>query len=409
MLIIKLCQWASDYYQHPLGEIFLTAIPNLLRQGKPAQFRHKTCWQLTPDAFAIEPSSLSKAPKQQLLLEYLQQNNRPLNSEQLKVLNCNKQTVAAFVKKAWLTEHKQECCPSFTQHELTSPLSLNTEQSHAFHNVTKELHRFNCYLLDGITGSGKTEVYLQAVQTVIDSGKQCLILVPEIGLTPQIVNRFQRRFNVPIAVMHSGLNDRERLDAWLMAKRGISRIIIGTRSAIFTPIPELGLIIIDEEHDASFKQQDGFRYSARDLAIVRSQMANIPIVLGSATPSLESLQNAKHQRYQLLQLKQRAGNAIKPKFQLIDIRNQTLQQGLSSNLLSNIKTQLELGNQVLLFINRRGYAPVLMCHHCAWVANCVHCDAHLTLHQAPAYLQCHHCGATRRVETHCQHPGSQPR
>lgn len=286
--------------------------------------------------------------------------------------------------------------------ETVPLLTLNIAQQHAVKAILKDINIFKAFLLFGVTGSGKTEVYLQVIAEVLAHQKQALILVPEIGLTPQTVMRFQQRFPVNIAVLHSGLTDRERHNAWLQAKNGDAKIIIGTRSAIFTPLFNPGVIIIDEEHDLSFKQQEGFRYSARDLAIMRAQLEKIPIILGSATPSLESLHNAKLQRYKLIMLPERAGAAVHPNFYIIDMRKQAVKNHLSPLLLTAIQKHLDQKNQVLIFLNRRGYAPTVQCHQCGWVASCKRCDARMTLHQQPSYLlQCHHCGATRPVDKSC--------
>jgi primosomal protein N' (replication factor Y) len=282
-----------------------------------------------------------------------------------------------------------------------SALILNSEQQSACDAIISSSGRFECFLLDGVTGSGKTEVYLQAIEHAISQHKQILVLVPEIGLTPQTLQRFRQRFTVEIAVMHSGLTARQRLNAWLQAKEGHATIVIGTRSAVFTPLARPGLIIIDEEHDNSFKQQDGFRYSARDLGIMRAREENIPVVLGSATPSLESLHNASSGRYRHLTLTVRAGSASLPKFILTDTSRQSLPDGLSDELLTAIKRHIDQGNQALVFINRRGFAPVLQCQDCGWVAECRHCDARLTIHRHPAHLRCHHCDRRHPVNPHC--------
>lgn len=284
--------------------------------------------------------------------------------------------------------------------ESEAPI-LNAAQHKAVTAVVESLHNFNVFLLDGVTGSGKTEVYLKITEQVLQEGRQALVLVPEIGLTPQILHRFQARFSVPIVNFHSKLNHTERLYAWLAAKSGHARIIIGTRSAIFTPCQDLGVIIVDEEHDMSFKQQSHFRYSARDLAVIRAQHHHIPIVLGSATPALETLYNAKQSRYHLLHLPERAGSAVHPKYGVIDIRNARLKHGLSTELTEAIRQTIEDKNQVLLFLNRRGYAPTLMCHACGWIAKCKRCDAHMTLHRSPAHLRCHHCDTQRVIDTVC--------
>jgi primosomal protein N' (replication factor Y) len=257
------------------------------------------------------------------------------------------------------------------------------------------------FLLEGITGSGKTEVYLDAIQAALEKKQQALVLVPEISLTPQLTQRFQARFDRPIAILHSQLTDKQRLDAWLAAREGEADIVIGTRSAITAPLPRLGLIVVDEEHDSSFKQQEGFRYSARDLAVMRGHIENIPVVLGSATPSFETLHNVYQGRYQHLKLQSRHGNARLPTLKVIDLRSQPLVDGLSLELREQMKRHLDQGNQVILFINRRGFAPTLLCHDCGWIARCQRCDSHMTLHQAKNKLRCHHCGAERRAESAC--------
>ncbi len=242
---------------------------------------------------------------------------------------------------------------------------------------------------------------MQLADNMVSAGKQILILIPEIGLTTQFVERFKQRLAARIVVLNSAVSDGERKQAWLLAKAALADIVIGTRSAVFTPLPNLGLIIIDEEHDASYKQQDGLRYHARNVALIRAQRATIPIVMGSATPSLESLYNVEQQRYQLLILNQRATGASMPKIKLIDSRGPSANSGISTVLYEAIKTQLSAGNQVLLFINRRGFAPVLMCHDCGWQATCSHCDARMIVHQRRNVLCCHHCGLIQRLVEKC--------
>ncbi|MCF7982699.1 MAG: primosomal protein N', partial [Pseudomonadales bacterium] len=250
-------------------------------------------------------------------------------------------------------------------------------------------------------GSGKTEVYLQLIEKVLALGCSALVLVPEIGLTPQTVSRFKQRFNIPITLLHSGLSDQQRAHDWLHTAQEAKGIIIGTRSSVFTPIHQLGIIIVDEEHDLSFKQQDGLRYSARDVAVMRAHQENIPVILGSATPSLESLYNVQNNRYHHLHLPERAGNASLPSIELIDIRSRPLQDGFSQPLISAISEQLANGNQVLVFLNRRGFSPILICHECGWMAKCQRCDARLTLHLHPYQLHCHHCSAQKPVPKQC--------
>ena len=278
-------------------------------------------------------------------------------------------------------------------------LTLNQEQSAALNAIKPT--GFSTSLLDGVTGSGKTEVYLQAIGQQLEAGRQALVLVPEIGLTPQTVARFQRRFNVPVGILHSGVADGGRNSAWLRARAGLDRIIIGTRSAVFTPLKHPGIIIVDEEHDNSYKQQEGFRYSARDLAVYRAHQLHIPLLMGSATPSLETLSNARSGRYQHLKLSQQAASAHSTKIIAIDIRGQYLQEGLANQSLEAIKGAVAKGEQALVFINRRGFAPVIMCHFCGWQAKCPRCDARMTLHRQPYHLHCHHCDHQRRVPQQC--------
>jgi len=280
-------------------------------------------------------------------------------------------------------------------------LLLNADQQKAVNEIVAAKNIFRVFLLNGVTGSGKTEVYLQSMTEILQATRQILILVPEISLTPQTIERFRLRFRETIVALHSSLSDRERLDAWLLAKSGEAKIVIGTRSAIFTPFANLGLIIVDEEHDSSFKQQDRFRYHARDLAIMRANMNQIPVVLGSATPSLESLLNVKRERYALLELPLRAGNAELPQYHLLDLRSLPVEEGLSAELINIMKRHLGNNNQVMLFLNRRGFSPVLYCTQCAWMAECKRCDARMVYHKSPPRLQCHHCDAHSRLPEKC--------
>jgi primosomal protein N' (replication factor Y) len=260
---------------------------------------------------------------------------------------------------------------------------------------------FRCFLLDGVTGSGKTEVYLRLIDRALRAHRQVLVLVPEIGLTPQLRTRFERRVAAPMAVLHSGLSETERERAWRAGAGGQARLLLGTRSAVFTPLPDLGLVIVDEEHDLSLKQQDGLRYSARDLAVRRAQQAGCPAVLGSATPALETLHNARTGRYGLLRLPRRAGRAVDPEILVADIRAQPLETGLSHALLTRMNLEIDAGNQVLLFLNRRGFSPVLTCHDCGWISECSRCDARMTLHRGRGLLICHHCGLEHRRPLQC--------
>lgn len=277
------------------------------------------------------------------------------------------------------------------QNNKSQALALNEHQEKAVRAICESNQKFQTFLLDGVTGSGKTEVYFHVMHDLLLSGKQVLVLVPEINLTPQTLARFKSRFDVPIAALHSGLSDKDRMLTWQSAKEGDAQIVIGTRSAIFTPFKNLALIIVDEEHDHSFKQQDRFRYQARDLAVMRASMNHIPIVLGSATPSLETLWNVKRGRYKHLILTERAGNASLPDFIRVNIRHQKTKHGLSEPLLQAMEKTLEANQQVMLFLNRRGFAPVLLCQACAHIMSCNRCDGRLIYHEKPLHLACHRC------------------
>ena len=398
--ILELLHWASRYYQHPMGEVVSHALPKLLRQGEAAHIKGVNEWSLTESGKEVNLDTVKRAPRQVELLKQLQTSSTPLTAEAFDARQQNwRPILAKLVEKDWVQITQRSQLTGNPQPQAALP--LNTAQQDAVTAVSGALDQFQCFLLNGITGSGKTEVYLHLIQQVLDNGKQAMVLVPEIGLTPQLVQRFTQRLACPVAVLHSGLNESERLNAWLAAKSGEAGVIIGTRSALFTPLKNPGLFILDEEHDLSFKQQDGFRYNARDLAIVRAQKAAAPVLLGSATPSLESLRNVELQRSTLLSLPQRAGSGTLPGFRLLDIRSQKLQHGLSTQMLTSIKQHLENGKQALLFLNRRGFAPVLMCHDCGWHARCLRCDAHMTVHQSSRRLRCHHCGAERPIEITC--------
>lgn len=287
------------------------------------------------------------------------------------------------------------------QREIHTGHRLNTAQELAVTSVASTFNTFETFLLEGITGSGKTEVYIHLIQKALKASKQVLILVPEIGLTPQMIKRLETRFDVPIASLHSHLTEKQRYHAWYLAKKGLAPIVVGTRSAVFVPLHNPGLFILDEEHDLSFKQQEGLRYSARDLLILRAQKEKCPVVLGTATPSLETHHNASIGRYQKINLPLRAGNAEPPYIQLLDIRHKKLEEGLSAQLLAIIRQHLEAKGQVLLFLNRRGFAPVYMCFDCGWTQQCTHCDAKMTFHKRYKRLTCHHCLSNHPIPQQC--------
>jgi primosomal protein N' (replication factor Y) (superfamily II helicase) len=280
------------------------------------------------------------------------------------------------------------------------PPALTGEQSAAL-QAARAAQDFDVLLLQGVTGSGKTEIYLQRIADVLASGRQALLLAPEIGLTPQLLQRLCARFGAGVAAYHSGLSEAARARLWLQARDGEVQVVVGTRSAVLLPFRQLGLIVVDEEHDTSYKQQEGFRYSARDVAILRAQKARIPVILGSATPSLESLHNAASGRYRLARLQARVRAAAPPQVRLLDVRAQPLAHGLSKPLLDAVEQHVDSGGQALLFINRRGFAPLLLCHDCGWIAPCPDCDARLTVHRARGLLICHHCGAQQPLTRSC--------
>lgn len=402
----QLLHWAGIYYQHPFGDVFQQAIPTRLRKGHPAAFKTDQYWQLAETN--IDLSLFNRAKKQLQVLQLLQSG--PVSYEKLKEAGINRTILTNLQEKQLISCEERPPAIHLNWAEELQELqvkpSLSTEQALAITSVTQQLNQFKCFLLEGITGSGKTEVYLNIIKAVLEKGQQALLVVPEIGLTPQTVKRFQARFNVPIYLKHSALNEQQQLDTWLHAKHGSAAIIIGTRSAIFSDFKNLGLIILDEEHDASFKQQDSFRYHARDFAIKRAASENIPILLGSATPALESLNNALTGRYQHLRLTHRAGNATPPRNDLINLTGLPLVSGLSPQLIDLMKQHLAKNNQVMLFLNRRGYAPVLMCHECGWLAKCIRCDAFYTYHKQSNYLHCHHCMSTHPVPHQCVDCGS---
>ncbi len=400
--LLELNAWASRYYHHPLGEVIATSLPTALRNGLPAEITGTRVWKATAAGMAVSPVDLKRAPRQAMLLHRLQLASQGLHDAAFDDDQGGwRGALRALMDKGWVECRIQTPSIDTTATRAPVDIRLNAAQRDAVTAVTAAPDGFASFLLNGVTGSGKTEVYLQIIHQVIAAGRQALVLVPEIGLTPQLVQRFAERFGHPLAVMHSGLSDSERLQAWLLARKGLAPIVIGTRSAVFTPLKDPGIIIIDEEHDLSFKQQEGFRYHARDVAVWRARQLDIPIMLGSATPSFESLYNVERGRYRLLTLPARAGNAHPPRLRTVDMRRQKLTGNLSPPLLQAIGLHLEQGNQVLLFLNRRGFAPTLLCHACGWVAQCRRCDAQLTYHFGNKRLRCHHCGAEQAMVQHC--------
>ncbi len=403
-----LCRFTARYYQHSLGDTLHQAMPVLLRQGRPLAGRMRERWQalVTPDA---DDPRLKRAPRQAELLAMLRQHPHGLPTQAIVAQGYSREQLATLVEKrlAVREEIPLTAAEPATEQLLAEPaLPLNREQAQALAAIHERLDAFHPCLLHGVTGSGKTEVYLQLIEAVVARGRQALLLVPEIGLTPQTLARFRSRFRVPVVALHSGLTDNERLDAWEAVASGRAPIVIGTRSAIFTPLARPGAIIVDEEHDGSFKQQEGLRYHARDLAVARAKHHGIPLVLGSATPSLESLYHAERGNYRHLRLTRRASRHAPARLELIDLRGRPRQGGLIPPAIEAIRTTLAAGHQVLVFINRRGFAPTLACHACGWLADCDSCDARMTLHRQPPMLACHHCDKRRPVPDACPDCGS---
>ena len=403
--VLQLLRWAAAYYHYPIGEAIHTALPVLLRKGRTPSIRGPILWQAA-DNTGDPGSALSRAPRQLQLYQLLLQYHQGMTDEQLNDKQHNwRTTMKALVEKGLVTQIAQPCLPAAVDITVAGP-PLNVQQQAIVDAIGAQTEGYRTHLIHGITGSGKTEIYITLAKQALASGRQTLVLVPEISLTPQLTERFRTRLGVRTAVLHSGLNDSQRLCAWSSAAQNEAPLVIGTRSAVFTPMPQLGLIIVDEEHDGSYKQQDGFRYNARDLALVRAQQAGIPVILGSATPSLESLSNCYNHRYLLHRLDRRAGASQSPRIELVNLCKQKLQHGLSPQLLSTIDAHLNNQGQVLLFLNRRGYSPVLMCHDCGWTIACRRCDAHMTYHKSKQLLRCHHCGAESAAPDHCSDCGS---
>ncbi len=385
-------RWLARYTHAPLGEVLATALPASLRRGEALPETHAWAWRLT-EAGATALPGLKAGAKPQRFAALLQV--APRDEDALDPLLDGWRSAARALAGRGLVE--RIAIPASQLAPMPQPGPPLHDEQRAAVDAVRLGAGFAALLLDGVTGSGKTEVYLQAIADCLARGRQALVLVPEIGLTPQTLARFRARLGVPVHALHSGLNDTERARVWTAALRGEARVIVGTRSAIFVPLPDAGLIVIDEEHDGSYKQQDGIRYHARDFALVRAKALDVPVLLGSATPSLESLQNAIAGRYQHLRLSHRAGVAKPPVVRVLDVRKRPLEAGLSPDMLTAIAAALTAGGQVLVFKNRRGYAPVLLCHDCGWSAHCPRCSAPehmrpMTVHAGGRRLQCHHCG-----------------
>ncbi len=397
--LFDLLLWSAEYYRHPIGEVLAAALPAQLRRGKPL-YAEESCWLA-----AAGPEALTaRAGRRRELLAFLARRS-PVTRAELDEAGFSQALLRRLVADGLARKQSKTAPPEPPfppwRDEIHDKPALNQEQEAAIARYRAAGEGFRCALIHGVTGSGKTEVYLRLMEEELRAGRQCLLLVPEIGLTPQSISRVRRRFALPLAVFHSALSEGEKLRAWRRAAEGSAAILIGTRSAVFTPMARPGIIVVDEEHDASFKQQDGFRYSARDLAVMRARKENIGVVLGSATPSLESFHNAETGRFLRLELPNRAAGSAPAALHAIDVANEPLPSGLSEIALVKIAQHLEAGNQVLVFINRRGFAPVLHCPLCGWMAKCENCSAYLTVHAQPPCQRCHHCESKRPVPDQC--------
>jgi len=404
--LLTLLRFCSDYYHYPLGMTVMSALPARLRAQEPIMIRQEINFGLTAAGRALDLATLPKRRViQHRILQALHTN--ALSGIQIRTLSASAPAnLKVMIEQGWV-ESTTIPPPAAAAHTFNVVHTPTAAQQQAIEAVT-QTQGYRCFLLHGITGSGKTEVYVHLMNHALQQGKQVLLLVPEINLTPQLENYFRSRFpDAELVSLHSGMSDSERVGKWLRAQSGQARIVLGTRLAVFTPLPKLGLILVDEEHDSSFKQQDGLRYSARDVAISRANQRSVPIVLGSATPSLESYYNAQNGRYQLLKLTQRAAEQAQlPQVRCINTSNIPLQEGLSPAMLAALAERLQRKEQSLIFINRRGYAPVLMCTACGWLSGCPDCAGKLVLHLKDRRLRCHHCGHQERVPHACPSCGN---
>ena len=403
--LLGLLHFCSDYYHYPLGATVLAALPSRLRIKRAIAIQEEMQYVLSSSGCALD---LILLPKRKVVQHRILAALRlgALSITQVRALSSSGvSALKGLLDAGWVETRAVASIHDTSTFSDTHTLTL--EQQQAVDLIATTVC-FSCILLHGITGSGKTEVYVHAMNRILQQGGQVLLLVPEINLTPQLENYFRGRLpDVELVSLHSGLSDDERMRNWLHAQSGRARIVLGTRLAVFAPLPRLALVIVDEEHDASFKQQDGLRYSARDVAIFRASQRDVPIVLGSATPSLESYYNAQSGRYKMLRLTQRAVTQAKlPTINCINIGNVAIQHGLSEPLMKALSERLQRGEQSLIFVNRRGYAPVLMCSACGWMSGCTNCAGKLVLHLKDGRLRCHHCGHQERVPQACPSCGN---
>lgn len=406
---LRLLRFAADYYHYPLGQVVMNALPQRLKTTV-REPRHEEYYTVTPAGLAADAAQLPSRARLKRRLLGAFQSERVLAHSAVKAIATNpRAALADFTARGWIGQTRAPAEAFEVEHgrvETSAAHPLTVQQSRAVDTICAHLQHFQTLLLCGVTGSGKTEVYLRVSETVLNAGRQVLMLVPEIALTPQLQAMVRGRFpGVPLVSLHSGLNETERARNWIAAQSRRARIVLGTRLAVFTPLPDLGLIIVDEEHDTSLKQTEGCCYSARDLAVVRGRQRDVPVVLGSATPALESYYNAIVGRYALVELPERI-NARPPRIECIPVEAARGRDGLSPRLLEALRVKLARGEQSLVFINRRGYAPVLMCHSCGWLSGCHRCSAKLVMHMPRRELHCHHCGHQAPVPGSCPSCGN---
>ena len=396
----ELLCWAADYYHYPVGEVLFSTLPGLLRKGKSVERGYDEIFRVSAEGRKTDPGN--NAPAQIALLRILRTYPGGLTRQELRTKQTQyAKPLKALLEKGLVRRLIAGVAGPVAAETEDRGFALNQRQIQAINSITAKTDAHHTHVLQGITGSGKTEVYIEAVRRVVEQNRQALILVPEIGLTTQFIDRLKRRLPVDIRVQHSALNETERLRNWLAARNGEAAVIIGTRSAVWTPLKSPGIYVVDEEHDPSYKQESGFRYSAKDIAIVRGKLDNVPVVLGSATPSLETLKNIRSRKYGEQHLPTRASGAKSPEIRFINLRNEPVSGAVSKTLLDEIAITLEKNNQVLLFLNRRGYAPVILCHSCGWYAECGHCSVKMTYHKDKNRLVCHHCDARRVLPARC--------
>lgn len=401
----QLMHFAARYYAEPLGKALKNAFPKRLRDVAPLALPGSKFFSLTEagrQKMTGDRLPVS-ATRQRRLLTILAQQGRA-SATKLKSLGCTSADCDRALKNAWVQVETD------SPYAETAPITaadypLNTEQQQVIDNIQRQSDGFAGHLLDGVTGSGKTEVYMQLIEQVVINGGQVLLLVPEIGLTPQMLARFKQRFGNRVASYHSGMSDTHRRDVFLSAMAGDLPILIGTRSAIFVPMARLALLLIDEEHDLSYKQQSGFLYHARDLALFRGKISGINVVMGSATPGLESLHNVAQGKLQIHYLRQRATAVALPTISMVDRRGHSREQVLADRVIQKMRHTLQRGEQVLLFLNRRGFSPVMCCHACDWRSHCPACSVFLTAHVSTRQLCCHHCGYIEGLPLQCPQCG----